>query len=481
MNPDVTRRATIAGAAGLLFPAQPAAAAPAAPIILNDASQLNPTPVVKSASVGRGQAAIARLRRELRAAATEGRPVAMGGARHSMGGQSLPRLGFALTIDQAAPEVDTRAGLYRVGAGARWRDVIATLGPLGHSPKVMQANNDFSIGGTFSVNAHGWPAPLPPMGGTVRAIRLMLADGAVVEASPTREPELFALAMGGYGLVGVILDLDIEMVPNRALTVQFSRMAAPDVANGFVSALTGPGRAELVYGRLSVARDDFLHEASMVAYRPTSEPPPAAVGRAPGWLDGATRGVYRAQVGSDAMKRSRWFAETVLAPRLHPRLVSRNTLLDTSVSLLASSDQRRTDILHEYFLPPARLEAFLTICRKAIPASGLELLNVTLRYVAQDKTSMLRFAPADRIAAVMSFSQRKNRDAESAMAALTPILIDAALAQGGSYYLPYRLHARPDQLLNAYPQAAAFAAAKRRLDPQLLFRHALWDRYFAAL
>lgn len=475
MTDGITRRTTVAAASGLLLPSRATAAAPPADL-LDDASGLNATRVARSVAV-KGEV-VQTLRREIGLARMEGRAVALGGARHSMGGQSLPRMGVALSLDRSRPDVDTRSLTYRVGGGARWRDVIDVLRPLGFSPKVMQSNNDFSVGGTFCVNAHGWPAPLPPMGSTVRSIRIMLADGTVVEASPSREPELFALAMGGYGLFGVILDLDLEMTADRAMTPTFARMPAADLAHRFRQSLAGPEAAELAYGRLSVAQHDFLSEALLVTYGPAAGKPPAGAGR-PGLLDGLTRSIYRGQVGSEAMKRSRWYAETVLAPALHPRVVARNTLLDTSASVLASRDRSRIDILHEYFLPPDRLEAFLAVCRTAIPRSGMELLNVTLRYVAEDQISVMRFASTERIAAVMSFSQLKTPQADRSMKGLTEALIDAALAESGSYYLPYRLHARADQLERAYPRVGAFAAAKRRFDPELLFRNALWDQYFA--
>ena len=51
------------------------------------------------------------------------------------------------------------------------------------------------------------------------------------------------------------------------------------------------------------------------------------------------------------------------------------------------------------------------------------------------------------------------------------------IGYGGSYYLPYRPHARPDQFHRAYPRAAQFAARKRELDPGLVLRNALWDNY----
>jgi len=162
-------------------------------ITLDDASRLNPTPVARHVVVRTTDdpAVIESLRRELKEATAAGRPVAMGAARHSMGGQSLARDGTALTFETPICEPDRAAGLYRVHAGARWRDVITTLDPLGFSPRVMQSNNDFGVASTFSVNAHGWPVPFGPFGSTVRTLRLMLADGSIVTCSRGQNRDLF--------------------------------------------------------------------------------------------------------------------------------------------------------------------------------------------------------------------------------------------------------------------------------------------------
>jgi FAD/FMN-containing dehydrogenase len=159
---------------------------------------------------------------------------------------------------------------------------------------------------------------------------------------------------------------------------------------------------------------------------------------------------------------------------------SRNTLLNEPVANLAGRDPKRTDILHEYFLPPESLEGFLAACRIVIPASRQDLLNITLRYVEEDRRSILAYARGTRVAAVMLFSQRMTRADDEDMAALTERLVDAALDAGGAYYLPYRLHARRDQLARAYPRLEEFQLGKRRYDPGMLFRNLLWDRYFSA-
>ncbi|MGO4816367.1 hypothetical protein AB4156_43440, partial [Cupriavidus sp. 2MCAB6] len=103
-------------------------------------------------------------------------------------------------------------------------------------------------------------------------------------------------------------------------------------------------------------------------------------------------------------------------------------------------------------MPPERFGEFVAGCRNIIPKAQAEFLNVTLRYVLKDETSLLSYAATNRIAAVMSFSQEMTPEGEADMLRLSENLIDLAASVGGSFYLPYRLHARPDQLERLYPQ-----------------------------
>lgn len=482
MPRNLSRRGALkAAAAALALPAPALAAPAAADLVLNDASRLDATPVKRNWRPPADDAGfVDGLRRELKTAALAGRPVVVGGARHSMGGQSLPREGTAITLDTGWRTPDAVRSVYRARSGARWREVIQTLRPIGFSPKVMQSNSDFTLGGAFSVNAHGWAVPLGPVGTTVRSLRLMLADGEVVTLSRTDEPELFGLAMGGYGLLGAILDFEMEMVPDAVLAPTVELMPASQFGPRFQQAVRGPG-VVMAYGRLSVARGEFLQHALMTTFRRTTGAPPRlpSADSREGVLSSVTREVYRAQIGSEYWKKARWYAETVIDPKIEPKRVSRNDLLSSPVSALADHNRQRTDILHEYFLPPEKLGDFLQACREVILKTHAELLNVTLRYVDTDSLSVLAFAPAPRIAAVMSFSMPLSAEADAAMRPMTQALIDHALALGGSFYLPYRLHARRDQLDRGYPRLAMFLALKRKHDPQLLFRNALWDHYFA--
>jgi FAD/FMN-containing dehydrogenase len=483
----IPRRTLLAGgvATALLKTLPAVAQTTAAAVVLDDASRLNAVSVARQWQPQRvtGEEWLEALRAELRAAAAEGRAVAVGAARHSMGGQALARGGVAMTFDVGQTgrdrwlEADRDARTYRVAAGARWRQVVTALDPLGWSPAVMQSNNDFGVAATLSVNAHGWSVPYGPFGTTVRSFRLMLASGDLVTCSPTENSELFALAIGGYGLLGVVVGLEVSMVENVLLRPTHELLPAAELGPGMVARIAGDTTVQMMYGRLAVDARRFLRESVLVTYRPVPGKPLAATSG--GLAIALTREVFRAQVGSDNAKRRRWYAETIVAPKASSGIASRNRLLNEPVAHLAGRDRSRTDILHEYFVPADALEAFLDTCRRVIPGSRQDLLNVTLRYVAEDRASVLAYARGARVAAVMFFSQRMTQAHEEDMAAMTRRLIDAALDAGGSFYLPYRLHARPNQLARAYPRLEEFLDGKRRYDPRLLFRNLMWDRYFA--
>ena len=446
--------------------------------ILNDASLLSETPIFRHTvrKEPLGDSLIAALRAELAAAKAEGRTVSIGAARHSMGGHAIPRNGLAITLDSPFVSVETGADTYHVQAGTRWREVISALDPMTLAPKVMQSNNDFGVGSTFSVNAHGWATAHGPMGSTVRSVQMMLADGTLITASRSENADLFAAAMGGYGLIGSIIDLQVEHSPNQLLEPAFQTIPAVDFAPAFETAVK---TVPMAYGRLNVDRDGFFEDALMVTYGPVAGDIPAASGS--GLLSKVSRHLFRAQLGSDWMKRRRWGIETGVGAKMTGQS-TRNTLFNEPVITLDDRDPTRTDILHEYFVAPDRFTDFLTACRTIIPASYQDLLNITLRWVEQDSTSLLSYAPyGPRIASVLLFSQEMSPRAESDMARMTQELIEAVLAIGGTYYLPYRPHATSAQFQRAYPKAADFAALKRQIDPELRFRNAFWDRYLATL
>ena len=123
-----------------------------------------------SASLEEAERQIAAL---VRHAAEHSIPISIAGARHSMGGHTVYPDAVVLDMKplnhlELLPDGKT----LRVGTGARWSEVIPYLDARGRSVAIMQSNNDFSVGGSLSVNCHGWQTSRPPIVDSVRAVRV---------------------------------------------------------------------------------------------------------------------------------------------------------------------------------------------------------------------------------------------------------------------------------------------------------------------
>jgi FAD/FMN-containing dehydrogenase len=395
-----------------------------------------------------------------------------------MGGHTIAPDGIVVDMTPfRAMSLDQRTNLLTVQAGARWSEVIPYLDDRGRSVGIMQSNNTFTVGGSLSANCHGWQYGKPPIASTVECFRLMLADGQVKTCSRTENHELFSLAIGGYGLFGVILDAQLRVVPNARYRLEQFIVPTADALATFDERVHGRDDVAMAYGRLGIAPSRFLQDVIVNVFYDS----PAPDGAIPP-LESANsvrlrRNLFRGSVGSDYGKELRWSAEAKLQPRLLHEHFSRNQLLNEGVEVFQNRSATSTDVLHEYFVPRTGVARFIAALQRIVPQHRVDLLNVTVRFVQEDRDTLLRYATEDMFALVMLFNQPTSAAADAEMEATSRELIDAALAAGGRYYLPYRLHASVEQFERAYPTGAAFFAAKRKSDAQELFQNKFYLKY----
>lgn len=418
------------------------------------------------------------LRSLLARAKAEGLPVAIAGARASQGGQSFTPGGVILDMRAfRAMALDPAGRILRVRAGARWKEVIGYLNQRGFSPAVMQAYNDFSVGGSLSVNCHGAQPDFAPIADTVQAFRMMLADGTIVRCSRAEHSELFKLALGGYGLFGVILDAELRVVPNERYRVQRFFVRPEQLLGEFDARVSRAHAVGLAEVRLSVAPGSFLREGILTTYtrlpgKPAARPLPD---EDPGAL--IRRRYLQDAMGSTGGKLAMWEAEKHMDTGLRNDFATRNELLNQNAGTLWSREVEGALVRQEYFIPRKLMGGFIEHVREVMPGNRLDLLEATVGAVRPDKTTLLRYADQPVFALTLVFHQPTDDSAESALAGMTQQLIDAALVMHGRHYLPYRLHATARQFQQAYPQAAAFFSAKRRYDPDERFQNQLYLKY----
>lgn len=401
--------------------------------------------------------------------------VAIGGGRYSMGGQVAVRAGLHLDMREmnALLWIKPREKRVRVQAGMRWRDLQDILDPLGLAVKTMQSYANFSIGGSVSVNAHGRYLGHGPVGNTVRALQLVLADGAVVEAGPEHRPELFRAAIGGYGAVGVITEVELELADN----VRIERIVEAVRLDDY----------EAHFDRLQ-SPDSLLHNADLLPPR-FDKPVSVTWRRTDKPVTQAERLVPRGAVYT--LERNVIWAVTelpggakvqkgVIHPLLHKGSVVRwlNREASFDVAELEPADRRAsTYVLQEYFVPRRSFLPFSRAMGRLLVDRSVQALNVSIRHSPPDTVSLLPWAREEVFAFVLYYKQGTSTAACEAVARWTRELIDLALAHGGRYYLPYQLHATQAQFDRAYPEAAELRRLKRGVDPLDKFSNAMWAKY----
>jgi FAD binding domain len=312
---------------------------------VDDASGLDETPVKEVWDVpGDSAAAEEQLVALVRRAGQEGIFVSIAGARHSMGGHSMRRDGIVINmLPFRGMELNAARNRLHVQAGALWSDVLSYLNASGRSVAVMQSNNSFTVGGSISVNCHGWQANRPPIASTVESLRLLEADGTIVRCSRTENAELFSLVLGGYGLFGIVLDAELRVVPNEEYRLERLVMPSAEYPAAFATHVRGSADVGMAYGRLSVAPESFLRESILNIFHrsPSGAGLPSRVDFPE--VEGLTRAMFRGQVSSGYGKTLRWQAEKNLAGLLTRGPIHRNQLLGEPARVFENRSADSTD------------------------------------------------------------------------------------------------------------------------------------------
>ncbi len=176
----------------------------------NRSYEHRPDLIVIPASTGDVVAAVAW-------AAGAGMPIAIQATGH---GAALTCDGgmLLLTRDLAGVAVDADTWTARIGAGAKWDQVLGPAGAAGLAPLLGSTPDVSAVGYTLG-GGMGWLARKYGLAADhVRSIEIVTADGEVRVASPDSEPDLFwALRGGGAGCLGVVTAIEIDLVPVASL------------------------------------------------------------------------------------------------------------------------------------------------------------------------------------------------------------------------------------------------------------------------
>jgi FAD-linked oxidoreductase len=147
------------------------------------------------------------------------------GAGHSFSPIAVaPDVQLRLDLLDGVEDIDTDTGLVTVGAGMPLWKLNPLLAAHGLALENMGDIDRQTVSGAISTGTHGSGVRFGGIATQVRALELVLADGAVVRCSPEERPDLFAAARVGLGALGVITRVTLRTVPLFALHARDATM-----------------------------------------------------------------------------------------------------------------------------------------------------------------------------------------------------------------------------------------------------------------
>ncbi len=404
------------------------------------------------------------------------KPISIAGARCSQGGQIAIHNGTVIDMTNLNKIIafDPKQKKITVEAGATWLDVQKHIDPYGLSIKVMQSYNDFSIGGSLSVNILGRDIHYGQLIETIQEITVLLADCCLVKASKTENRELFNAAIGGYGFMGIIVNATLSLTPNIKLERKIVTMHADDYAHFFTQYILPDKNAVLHNANLYPNK---LQKITSVTWYKTNKPL-TMTDRLYVYKKTHLKDLFADQLlrRLSPLKKIRPSLEQKILSK--QEIVWRNHEMSNSIQTLEPFTRAiSTNILQQYFVPIHNLKLFVNQLRTIVKKYDINLINVSVRYVPKNNESILTYAPEDSFALVLYINIFNNKKSIEKAEQWTQKIIEKAIELNGTYYLPYQLWGTKEQLLQAYPRFNDFIELKNKYDPEHVFSNNLFSKY----
>jgi FAD/FMN-containing dehydrogenase len=455
--------------------------------LVNDVhSALNPTRVARIVEPSNLEEIVTLVR----AAAVQKVAVSVCGGRHAMGGQQFGTDTWLVDLRKhaAVGMFDEARGLLTVDAGAQWPEIIAGCHAR-HRPgspawgiRQKQTGADrLSIGGALSANIHGRGLRLPPFVADVESFTLVDANGDTRQCSRAANTDLFKLAIGGYGLFGIVANVTLRLTPR----VKVERRVEVLTLEELLRVPEERDTASWLFGDFQYSIDeaspDFLKRGVFSAYHRIDDNLPVPEEqkqlRAVDW----ERLIHlahtdRARVFQEysayylSTNGQRYWSDT---HQLSTYLDSYHTALDQRLG----AKQCGSEMITELYVPRAALKGFMERAAELLRSHQIPVIYGTIRLIERDTETFLAWAREPWACVIFNLHIDHTPAAIEDAADAFRALIDAALDFGGSFFLTYHRWARRDQIERAYPQFADFLARKDLHDPEHRFQSDWWRHH----
>ncbi len=459
-------------------------------VLVNDLhSQLNPTTVDRIVPVD----SLAAIQAAVAAAAREGKPLSIACGRHAMGAQQF---GSDTVLSDTAPlnrvlDFDAAAGTVTVEAGIYWPELIVAYrqatppgGPHWSIAQKQTGGDRMGIGGALAANIHGRGLTMRPIIADVESFVLVDANGQARTCGRAENADLFGLAIGGYGLFGVIYSVTLRLMPLRKLRRDVSVIDIAELMPAFEQRIADG----YLYGDFQYSIDDasdgFLTRGVFSCYRPVAPDTPIPEGQRELTVDDWRRLILYAHANKPQAFKE--YVEHYLATSGQVYWSDLHQLGYYEENYHRALDQRlgaagpATEVITEIYVPRPALADFMHRVREDFRQHGTEVVYGTIRLVERDDESFLAWARESFACVIFNLHVDHSPAGQTGAAAAFRRLIDRAIAYGGSYYLTYHKHATREQVEQCYPQMPEFLRLKRHHDPEERYQSD-WYRHYTAM
>jgi FAD/FMN-containing dehydrogenase len=338
-----------------------------------------------------------------------------------------------------------------------------------------------TIGGCLSANVHGRGLKMPPFIGDVESFKLLTAKGDVVSCSRSENPELFKLAIGGYGLFGLITSATLRLVERRKLERVVEVRSVDGLSKAFAERI-GDG---FMYGDFQYAIDetsaDFLNRGVFSCYRPVDPATPVPPGqkelREGDWTEllhlahHAKGEAFRRYAGFYLQTNGQVYWADEAQMSVYPENYHR--ALDQRLG----APVKATEAITEIYCERDALERFMADVRDYARRDKVDIIYGTIRLIEQDRESFLPWARKSYACVIFNVHVEHNTSGMIKGGDVFRRLIDIGLKHGGSYFPTYNRYALRRQVDACYPQMQEFLNLKLKYDPQKLFQSE-WYRHY---
>ncbi|RMF18511.1 MAG: FAD-binding oxidoreductase [Candidatus Dadabacteria bacterium] len=226
------------------------------------------------------------------------------GAGRSFGDAAIPNRGGTMLTERltdAQPmEFDASSGILRANAALPQHAILSNTCPEGWLLPAIPGSRYITLGGMIAADAHGKNhSQTGSIGKYTRSLRVLVADGDLVDCSPEQHPDLFWATIGGLGLTGLVVDVELQLEPlpagrvvselvgfgstDELIEVVEARHRATDFVLGWADGRFSPGRPFAGAVAFGHWRPDLAPPGPLPPFRslrlPFSNPLPGA-----GWM-----------------------------------------------------------------------------------------------------------------------------------------------------------------------------------------------------